>query len=362
MADFLRLSFVCIIHAALLCAPAYAQSQNINSGCGTNIGNLNHSNVTINIDCASQYSRALSFTYSRLFGAMEVPLLMEIVPTGDFEPDDLAEYRNFSPHLRTPNKEYPDLVHKRLVRFRNAYPYRGASPIQSAFWNAISGDMEIAEQIAWRATAGRQLDRLCFFASSTIDSSLYNRDILKNHLLNRPDSYCDEIFGVNNNRIGFTFLVIENVSSEPVDDLRIFYRENYSTNPVSESDYKFSEFGNTEYKEYLEREINAAPRDGESVPNLVKKYGHARETEISLADAPQSFQYISRLEPKKKLIALLNIYVSNKNNLPASYLYGTFDYEEATFSIRGTSYRTSIRRPSKDRAARVKVPFGWFQQ
>jgi hypothetical protein len=343
-----------------------AQQQSVDSGCGANLGNVRESNVTINIDCASTNSHALSFNYSRLFGAMEVPLLMEIVPAGDFEVSDTGYgYRTFSPrqpaqaNQSAQGREYPTEMHSRLVRFRSHYPYRNASPLQTPFWTAIAGDYEAAENIAWRATAGRRVDKLCFFASSIIDSSAYNAEVLADWLPN--DRYCDPIFASNNNRIGFTFLIIENTSSGAVDDLRLYYRESYSTNPVKD-DYDPPERGDNEYKEYLKREIESLPRDGEAVANLVQKYGRSREAEIALADRPQEFMYVARLEPKQKLIALLNIFTSNSENLPATYLYGIYDFEEVSFSIRGASYHSQIRRPSKDRAARVKVPFGWFQQ
>jgi hypothetical protein len=339
---------------------SFAQQQTIDSGCGANLGSVQQSNITINIDCSSNGGRALSFNYSRLFGAMEVPLLMEIVPTGTFE--DTEGDKSFKTFLAknngAPKEDQPE-AHNRLVRFRNQYPYRNAAPLETPFWKAISGDLTASENIAWRATRGSKVDRICYLKSSVIDTSFYHNDILKD----RPGSvaYCDRIFSFNNNRVGFTFLVVENVSSNAVEDVHFYFRENYSTNPIVE-DQVTSDFGTKEYKERLDQEIDIGPSDGDALSNLIKKYGRARETEIALAEVPQSFLYLNRLEPKQKIIALLNIYVANKDNLPATYLYGIYDFEEASYTIRGAAFRVPIRRPSKDRAARVKVPFGWFLQ
>ena len=170
--------FLLLCCMTLLPQATNAQDQNIKSGCGANVGNVSQATVSITVDCQAADGPAVTFSYSRLFGAFEVPLLMDIIPDRAIEPGDLGSggYREYASANGFAGRQY---LHERLLKFRNRYPYRDASPILTPFWRDIAGKYKSAENIAWRASNGAKDDRFCFFLSPQIDQAGEASDFFK---------------------------------------------------------------------------------------------------------------------------------------------------------------------------------------
>lgn len=277
---------------------------------------------------------------------------MDIIPQRNFAPheswDEYIKYNDFAGDEA--------VVHKRLYRFRNAFPYKDSHPIPTPIWTDIAGIDDAARTIGWIASSGLRSERVCFFISPFIDggSGADYRE-LKEYMHGKPEESCGPVIKRFDRRVGFTFLIIQNVSSEAIDDVTFHFRQSYVSQPFK-IEYAYDDARD------LKLLADKAPATGDALANLIARFGRAREAEINLADHPLENKFVARLEPGQKLIALLNVYIANAKNLPAAYLYGIYDFEEVTYNLRGVANRVQVRPPSRENAARVPVPFGWFLQ
>lgn len=238
--------------------------------------------------------------------------------------------------------------------WRDQLPYKGAVPLLTPMWKDLSGKSEVGHSIAWRSAVTRN-ERICFYRSSAIDESGSNYEFLDKHFHLNSEKYCKNREAYDQ-RIGFTFLVIENTSDSTLTDARITFRQSYLPNRAR------ADFHNSFSEKFVIREILRLPARGDPVALLTSKFGRAQDQEFSLARSAPDFLLISKIMPRQKLIAITDVFVANENNLPASYIYGAYVFEDLQFSVEGAAKSTKIRPPSLEKAARIQVPYGWFAQ
>jgi hypothetical protein len=337
----------------LVCPAALAQNQTIDGGgCGANVGSVS-GNVSINIDCGPSKSDQLSVQYVRLFGAAEVPLLMTLFGQPKMLPSSAFGQR-FRTVLSPDGEEIP--VGKNLVQFFNRYSFRNARPLLTKIWTDVARNEASPAAIYWLATAGSKRERICYFATLEADESGYELGQLIEEKLIPNEKSCKSTIRTFGRRIGFTFIVIQNDGARPIDDVKVHYRQSYSSKEILREEPE-------DLSKYLATgQLELLPDSDAPGSNLVAIYGEASEAETMLKRSPTDWLYAARLEPKEKLIALLNIYVADGANLPAAYLSGIYEFDTIDYSIEGMSRSMKVRAPALRRAARVMVPYGWASQ
>jgi hypothetical protein len=291
----------------------------------------------------------LSFQYARLFGALEIPLLMQLIPAPGFRP-------LWSGYSVPKGKSERDLVRTKLARFAQALPFQDARPILTDMWGDIAGKEDAAINIFWRASSGSRNDRACFYMEPIVDGGAgYTADLLGS-LLPRPwEKQCNFIQKMFDERIGFTFLIFENPLNERVEDVSLSFRETYSTNRV------LKEFKDSWRSKEYRASITAIPNNP-PLENLIANFSTASAAEAMLKTRQLKEIKLSEIKPGEKRIVILNIFFSDERNLPAGYLYGLYEFEKVQFSTSQGRFTQSIRAPYLEKAARVAVPYGWFNQ
>ena len=292
----------------------------------------------------------LSFQYARLFGALEIPLLMTLFPAPAFEKSDLKDY------VKPKGKGFADAVRIKLARFAQNLPFQDARPLLTDLWADVVGNDTAAMNIFWRASSAGRNERACFYMEPLVDEIALNEELVGPLLPKNWENSCATTQEIFDRRIGFTFLLIENESREMVEDISLFYRETYSENRVVD------EYNDKWRAKKIRSTIVSIPNKGSALQNLFAKYSTAHAVEDAVKFRPLKEIKMSEMKPGEKRIVALNIYFSNERNLPAGYLYGIYEFEKAAYSTSNGRRTTNIRRPYLEKAARVAVPYGWFNQ
>lgn len=333
---------------------AHAQDQSIDSGCGANVGSVANSTVSVSINCGQNNKVALSGQYSRLFGGAEVPLLMGLF--GQPKLTSASPWpRSFRAFATAPGEE--ELVNVKVIRFLERIPYKDARPLLTKLWTDVAANQDAAAAIQWRASGGLRNERICYFATQQADQSGYYVEHLIGQKLMRNAKSCDKTIGQFDGRVGFTFIVIQNDSDQPLTDVYFQFRQNYEANRI-DGRSRFPDL-----PDYLKsNELEKIPDSGSAISNLVTTYGTAADVEFKVGRLQSEYVFAARIEPMEKLLALLDVYAANENRLPATYLSGIYIFDEVRYSIDGTPGVLKVRPPSLGRAARVMVPYGWASQ
>lgn len=305
-------------------------------------------------------SAHLSFQYARLFGALEIPLLMKFIPAPGFRKSDLHGY------LRPKGKKYKefDEIRADLAKFVQNLPFQDARPLLTPLWTDVAGDEDATLNIFWRASSAGRNERSCFYMEPLVDEIGLNEDLVGPLLPKYWQKSCPKIQKEFDGRVGFTFLIVENDSAEKIDDISLFYRETYSENKVvKEFDDKWlaPQRPERERKNKVRSTINEIS-DASALENLTRRYSTAQAVEASVKMQPLQELKMSDMKPGEKRIVALNVYFSDERNLPAGYLYGIYEFERAEYSTSKGHQTLPIRQPYLEKAARVAVPYGWFNQ
>jgi pimeloyl-ACP methyl ester carboxylesterase len=300
----------------------------------------------------SQTNYGLDFQYVRLFGALEVPLLMKELPSSGFKKS------GFGAGYRVPRGDHSrnNDVQVGLANFIDRAPFRDARPLVTPMWKDLAGDDVATMNVALRASSANRDERICFLVDSFIDGgSLETARSFGKALPRNWRKRCPEIVKEADRRVGYTFLLFENRSKEAIQNVTFKIRTSYPNNPV------LKEFRN---ESDIEKQIELALKmvNGDPVSGLVERYNVAANVEAALLNADQSELRLSKIDPGEKLIAILDVYISDPMQLPATYLYGIYKFDEMTFQIGSDRRTISIRPPYREKAARVFVPYGWFNQ
>jgi hypothetical protein len=337
---------------ALNLSCACAQNQTIDDGCGANVGTVTHSNVVLNINCKNARKSPLSIQYVRLFGGVEVPLLMAL-----FGQPEISSDSPWAPKFRTVKKHGEEIeqVHVKLIKFFNFYTFKDASPLLTNIWSDVAAKFDAAGEIAWRATAGSRKERICFFTTQHADESGYDSELLMDNRLIRSEAQCKSTVDSFNRRVGFTFLLFTNDSDEVLTDVHFHFRSNYDSNRLTGIWQ--------DLPDYLKSGgLKEVPENGSPISNMKAIYGSATDIELKVNGLQPDDIFAARIEPKQKLIALLNIYIAGENRLPATYLSGIYLFDEVTYKTGEVLTTLKVRAPYLTRAARVMVPYGWASQ
>ncbi|WP_407149248.1 esterase/lipase family protein [Bradyrhizobium sp. ORS 86] len=290
--------------------------------------------------------------YIRLFGALEVPLLMELIPSPRFASSELG--RDYKSVLKTHVKNKD--VQTQLAEFIQQWPFKNARPLLTTMWTDLAGKENAAASVAWRASLGNRDERSCFFLEPLIDGgSLANADELSGLLPKNWRRECESIQNRFDRRIGFTFLLLENTGRDALDNVSLKVHDSYQYNRV------VKEFNSAVPARRFRRSLEKMPRS-DALQNLISTFGTAAQAEQKVADIPLRELTIAKMRPGEQYLLLMNIYFADEHQLPAGYLYGIYTVDEVTYQIGSNLTSMKVRGPLLERAARVAVPYGWFNQ
>ena len=119
---------------------------------------------------SSNPQSSLSFQYGRLFGALEIPLLMDLLPDPGFGRSSMGqEYRSVRKR-----RDVVDDVQAKLARFVTNLPFSQTKPILTPIWHDIAGKASAASTIAWRASSGNRTEHICLLLEPLVDGGSQN--------------------------------------------------------------------------------------------------------------------------------------------------------------------------------------------
>jgi hypothetical protein len=273
----------------------------------------------------------ISFNYSRLFGGYQVPFL-------------LAETANlFSAESNCPGTNY---LTGSVNSFWNKWQYRDALPLKSRVWKeAVSCDgpsSNIEQYSSFEllkiANENDSVTRSTFYFSSGSYRDLYSNEVIKvtpgsakdEYEFHSSIKYDDKIkdkIKFNSRNVGFLILYIENIGNVPLTEITFFYKEFIKTKA------KF---------------------------NLIPAYSVQKDIE----NEKTKRKILPVLKPNTKLLWLLSIYLKNENGYPNEYISSVILPVRISYKLQGGNESISqiVRKPLKDDAFKIEVPFGWYGQ
>jgi hypothetical protein len=274
----------------------------------------------------------LFVNYLRLFGAYQVPIVLANqllgpeanIPTEGPKPQPeqnyFANYYNFEPQVPA---------------FWHNWEYKDARPIRSRVWRELFNlDTDVGKQLMVVAAAGdERLDQWAWMQGEACPKSFPNDGRSHGAFRICPGKYStDEVArGLESiaSKVGFLSIIVDNQSNKELLDVTLH----------------FNEFENHD------------PLIGEPVSK--------NEADAAILESKKERQQIlPRLKPHQSILWLLSIYIKDEAGYPSAYLSSATVPTRITFRSVGSSRieQMIVRKPLMDKAAKVTVPFGWYQQ
>lgn len=295
-----------------------------------------------NTDNSSQKQKQhIKFDYMRLFGAIEVPLIMNLIESGEnltFEAEEsFGKWRGDYLFYKT-NKG--KLIQQDLVKFwKKEWEYKNLRPVLTPLWRKYSGKKRKGIDLYWSSIETKE-DLFQFAINSDIDEDGSLANEAENKFKVGYDDW-ETIKGLKSEDIGFTFLIFKNFSDTYLFDVSIECLEIAVKEP--------KEFESSLFYEKIE-----------DFPNInFEKILPENKVDIE----QKKILKIANIEPKGGFILLNNIYVANDNLLPGIFKEKILIPQKITYNndnMESISYK--IRNPYLEKAARIKIPSGWSGQ
>jgi hypothetical protein len=315
---------------------------------GGQVINAENSTVTIVSEAKPQTAPAkkedadfISISYMRLFGAVEVPLMMDLIGRDlKFrEHPAMPHHFNYSP-------EAENVCSQHLVDFwNNQWRYKNASPLLTPLWRRLRGNREQAVDLWFTALRPNKDDVLGFASDGMIDESGSDCDVVFDALgVKRPQAdFGVWPKGLKTNQVGFLFVILEAHGTSRLEQLELRFQNH--TNALR---IRHHESLDTISKLDWPDPSSLALTDS----MIAERSASAQIESIKIASAAPSETYIW----------LLAAYVADADGLPIHYLTDVIVPVEAVSAIEGVPKTQLFRKPFLLQAARVSVPNGWFGQ
>lgn len=307
-----------------------------------------HTNDKSNSPAIENGSNVLIFDYMRLFGALEVPLFMELI-SQEVSVQKSKMMPEFFYDVKYKGKDNKgnkaSVVSKDLIDFwRTRWKYKSALPFKNELWETYAGSFDEGTNLYWNSINTIN-DLLKFSVSFNInDSGEPPIRLLKTLGIKASEIDIDNLDGITSENIGFLFLIIKNDSKKTLHDVAITYKK-------YENKFKLYNYHDDNYEEKINRENNVALKTALSPVDLKTKEKFLLEEKV-----------ISAFEPEDTFIWLISIYKKDINGFPEKYLTNVYEPVSVSYNKNSENINTVIRKPYKDNAMRISVPSGWFGQ
>jgi len=299
------------------------------------------SNFTNTDELSEKQEQHIKFDYMRLFGAIEVPLIMDLIENGDnltFEAEEsFGKWQGDYLFYKTSKGK---LIQQDLVKFwKKEWKYKNLRPVLTPLWRKYSGKKRRGIDLYWSSIEKKE-DLFQLAINSDIDEAGSFANEIKNKFKVGYDNW-ETIKGLKSEDIGFTFLIFKNFSNTYLFDISV-------------------ECLTIAVKEPKEFEASLFYEKIEDFPNInFEKTLSENKVDIE----QRKILKISNIEPKGGFILLNNIYVANENFLPGIFKENILIPQKITYNydnMESVSYK--IRNPYLEKAARIKIPSGWLGQ
>ena len=279
--------------------------------------------------------------YMRLFGAVEVPFLMDLIgATFEFR-------RAFGPYFGLEPPLGVTVAEHELVRFwKKKWPYKKARPLLNPLWRDIAGQKEEGQRLYWRALNGTAVDIAGYASHPTIDEDgeQWQRAARAQGLQVSYETLQRKRF-TRSEEVGFLFGIFECLGKKRL--LNVTLSLDQWHNPLARDPRFLTPQPFRKQRQRLRPESIALRDDGR------EPQGDSSRLELHLAE----------VRPKESFIALLQVYRSKPDGMPFFHLTDAhLPRHWQWIDDEGQGRAEAIRAPAGPAAARICVPSGWFGQ
>lgn len=252
--------------------------------------------------------------YARLFGAVEVPILVQIQSTGaPICNKDFCRLR--SEYSEPPAQKQPYEVRTadfdtEIGKFWSTqWPYRDALPISTKLWRKVVGD----DMYGVRALSAVE-KKLGVCMKELLTPWQYSTNIPP------PPPECAR---QDTRKVGYLFLAIRNISDKHVTDVALSYQDISRLTSVAD-------------------------------------YLQSLSTDTHVIGTKQ--QTFAGLKPNQTALLLLTVYKKNGDGFEEKFLDDGILPRELSFKVGGVSQAMLVRSPRREKALVASLPIGWYLQ
>jgi hypothetical protein len=303
--------------------------------------------------------------YMRLFGAFQTPMLMRLISGGKSGFISNSSKTNHSLLYDDESKNDCDYcqgyMSPNIIDFwEKKWEYSDILPLNTTLWQkATTQSEEYGKDLFWTTSI---TDRTQNDSSPTKNAWCW-LDTLSPMSINDEQVYqlvFNEETGESkcnsnpNEEIGFLFIILENFSKNRLDDIELVYKHlpNTSNMPL-----KSPSINEDMSVEDFERSIMDISRE-----ELIGKIGNAEIKENELRRTEEKSLFLPKMLPNQSVIWILSIYIKDKSGYPVAYLSDITQPVKIRYKVEDKILEESIRQPYKDKAMKINLPWGWYNQ
>lgn len=321
--------------------------------------------------------------YTRLFGAGGVPALLALQEAnGNYRHSDQYYWvRSYRFRDFFSGDELP--LAKETVQFwQSEWPHRDARALTNLpLWKYYAGNIIYAAIPETFLHSHNAYELACYLASQPLlgqgseygetvrQTAFYQRnaDLIRRYS-GRSECYHEDI---SKFAVGFTLLTLKNASDRPINEFELHYKFLDQPNLVDRLNamFKLDGFGRTfDSLSFspgaLQRILLGMGADKNNLGLLRSQFKPSDYVEFEAGRQQSSVMKLSDLAPGEKVIALLNVYLTNgKNNyLPIYYVDGIIVPEKIVYRTGSKTVSRAIRDPFRTQALRKGLSWGWASQ
>lgn len=279
----------------------------------------------------------ISVSYMRLFGAVEVPLLMRLIGhEGPFPKfGEIPSYR-----------ETPDgIISEEMNTFwRKKWTYRKAMPVINDLWSTYCGSRWSGVNLYFNSLRATKEDLLTFSSCIEVDAAFcLALEVAEHHKFTYDQAwYPDRGTGTKPSDIAFLFVILQNKTGATLEDLELEWK--VYKNPLLLRSYE---------PKHLFTPLSDWPNPE-----------HAALTDevFDLTTQKRECKKIALLRENDSLIIALSAYKADAKGFPDFYLTDVTVPVKVSAMLKGVRASQNIRKPFLDKSAKILVPNGWFHQ
>ncbi len=321
--------------------------------------------------------------YTRLFGAGGVPALMALQEVnGNYrQKDHIYWVRSYRFRDYFGDQGLP--LNENTVRFwQTEWPHKDAKALTNLpLWESYSGNLLYSVVPDTFLHSHNAYELACYLASEPLmglglgfGSPVYETDFFQRNsqLLARlgEGSGCYSV-DISRYEVGFTLLTLKNSSGRSINELEIHYKFLDQSNLADRLSVLFrsNDFDRLfelmeSSPDYLQTILVGMGEEENNARFIRDQFEPSDYFEFEATRQPSSVMKLADLEPGEKVIALLNVYFTNRENdyLPIYYTDGIIVPDKIVYRSGSQTVSRKIRDPYRTQALRKGLSWGWASQ
>jgi hypothetical protein len=323
--------------------------------------------------------------YTRLFGAAGVPALLALQEVnGNYRRDGHNNWvRSYRFRDFTYESDGALPLAKETIDFWNSeWPHRSARALTNLpLWGYYAGNVMYAAIPETFLRGHNAYELACYLSSIPLQGlgSGYGENVQETEFYKRNASAVQNLSGRfgcyrdQNSRyqVGFTLLTLKNASDRAINELELHYKFLEQPNLVDrlETMFKLDGFGRTFASldfspNDLQRILRGLGAEKNNLGFLQSQFLPNDYVEFQAGKQKSNVMKLSDLAPGEKVIALLNVYFTNRKNnfLPIYYVDGVVVPDQIVYRTGSRTVSRAIRDPFRTQALRKGLSWGWSSQ